>query len=65
MKYIVRLAVIVLMVPAIQPINAQNMNQKITTFLMFESDAAWRLRIFNEVRVGAGPVRSLLAVKLW
>ncbi|CAN5348328.1 hypothetical protein BH23BAC3_BH23BAC3_14320 [soil metagenome] len=27
-------------------------------------DAAWGLRIFNEVQVGAGPFRSLLAVEL-
>lgn len=49
MKQIILLAAFVFMMPAIQPINAQDMNPKITTFLMFEGQAEEAITFYTSL----------------
>ncbi len=49
MKYMNLLAVLFLIFMAIQPLNAQDMNPKITTFLMFEGDAEEAMTFYTSL----------------
>jgi predicted 3-demethylubiquinone-9 3-methyltransferase (glyoxalase superfamily) len=49
MKQIMILAAIVFMVSAVKPINAQDMNPKITTFLMFEGQAEEAMTFYTSL----------------